>query len=212
MNILSEFTAHGRFDTTLIRAMGEACSVLGFSDLRERAAAMLVAAPRNAFFAGAIMNFVPDSEAIARLRQLRSCKVLEQEFPIFRLGDVEPIAAVEKTTRLAWQGEYDAAFKLSLIQPRPAPLTSATTEIALTASVCGSFHIAEGVLKDPTLRGGEAHLIRLVLVIEYSRANMSSDANRAEKMLPAIQGWEAIHLALGLAGLRPWATYPYPDY
>jgi len=92
IDVLDASAAAGRFNTAMIRAAGEACVVLGFSELAERVGRILALVPKEAFFAGALPNFTPDSEAIQRCRRLRDLDVVAREFPPFRRSDVEAMS------------------------------------------------------------------------------------------------------------------------
>lgn len=213
MDVLDALAAAGKFDTTITRSVGDACVVLGFDDLAERASRILVMTPGEDVFAGAIMNFTPDAEAIRRLRQLSDRDVLEREFPPFRRSDVEEAARSQNETSLAWERRYDEALAVARAHPRLPHETSMVAEIASTAAVLGDFAICEELLRDEVLRPGEAYSVRIVLAIEYARTEWHSESERVVTGLtPRVQGWESIHLALGLAGRRPWAGYPYADY
>jgi hypothetical protein len=213
IDVLDASAAAGRFNTAMIRAAGEACVVLRFYELAERVGRILALVPKEAFFAGALANFTPDSEAIQRCRRLRDLDVVACEFPPFRRSDVEEMARLQEETRLAWQRRYDEALALARERPRKPPETSMVAEIASTAAVLGDFGTVDQLLRNEDLRSSESYAVRVVLAIEYARWQLHSEAERViANLTPPVQGWKSIHLALGLAGRRPWAGYPYADY
>jgi hypothetical protein len=213
INALDASATAGRFNTVMMRVAGEASIVLRFHDLAGRVGRILALMPDEAFFIGAVTNFTPDSEAINRCRRLRDLDVIEREFPPFRRSDVEEMANVQEETRLAWQRRYDEALAIAREHPRKPPETSMVAEIASTAAVLGDFATVDQLLMNEDLRPSESHTVRLVLAIEYARCQLYSGAERViASLTPPLQGWTSIHLALGLAGRRPWAGYPYADY
>lgn len=207
-----EAEAREGLNTFLIRAAIEACVVLGFNDLGARATAVFASIPDEAFFAGAIKNFEPTAGALSRLRQMHKLDALNQRLPPFRKDLVEEVAVLQEPTRLAWHGMYEDAFAAGRVLRREPHETSAIAEIAVTAAILGDFRIAEDVIKDEILSPGDTHLIKLVLAIEYARAQMFSEAARVTESLLPLQGFDCIYLALGRSGRRPWEIYPYPDY
>jgi hypothetical protein len=213
IDALKASAAAGKVNTSVVRFAGHACVVLGFSELAKRASRILELVPGDKFFAGAIMNFTPDTEAIRRSRRLSDVDVVEREFPPFQRSDVEAAARSQEETRLAWERQYDKALAIARANPRQPPETSMVAEIAATAAVLGDFGISEELLGDDALRSGEAYAVRIVLAIEYARGERRSEAERVVTGLkPPVQDWWGICLALGLAGRRPWAGYPYADY
>jgi hypothetical protein len=205
--------AAGRFDTSAMRRTGEACLLVGFSELADHASRLLARSPKEAFFAGAIMYFTPDANAIERLRRLRDVDVLERDFPPFRRSDVEEGARSQEETRLAWERRYGDALRLAREHPRQPPETSMVSQIASTAAVLGDFHIVEQILRDEAVPSGEAYYVRLILAIEYARCQVRPEAERViTGLAPPVQGWHAVQLALGLSGRRPWGGYPYADW
>lgn len=213
VDALDASAAAGKVNTSVTRFAGHACIVLGFSELTQRVSRILALVPGEAFFAGAIMNFTPDTDAIRRRRRLSELDVLERELPAFRRSEVEEAARSREETRLACERRYDEALARARAHPRQPPETSMVAEIAATAAVLGDFGICENLLGDEVLLSGEAYAVRIVLAIEYARCQRHSEAARVVTGLnPPAQDWWGICLALGLAGRRPWAGYPYADY
>jgi hypothetical protein len=209
---LEAVCAAGRFDTSAMRSVGEAGLVLGLSEIADRASRLLGRAPDKAFFAGAIMNFTPDSNAIQRARRLRDLDVLEREYPPYRVSDIEQYARSQEETRLAWERRYGEALTVAREHPRQPPETSMVSEIASTAAVLGDFDIVEQLLRDE-LQPSRTYYVRLILVLEYARRQFRSEAERVILSLkPPVEGGAAVQLALGLAGRRPWGIYPYADW
>jgi hypothetical protein len=123
------------------------------------------------------------------------------------------MARLEEETGLAWERRYDEAVALARQRPRKPQETSMVAEVASTAAVLGDFGTVDQLLRDEDLRSSESCAVRLVLAIEYARFQLYSEAERViASLTPPVQGWKSVHLALGLAGRRPWAGYPYADY
>ena len=209
---LETSAATGVFRTMDARFAAEASLVLGFSELAARASQILTRAPAQNFFAGAIMNFVPDADAIARLRKVHDIEAVEPNYPRFSKSVIEPIAESQIETSLAWHRRYDEALAHARKHPRQPPETCMVAEIAVTAAVLGDFATAEKLLGDKALRPGEVHAVRLTLAIEYVRYQRPLDAERVFASIEPVKGWARIVLALGFAGRMPWQIYPYADW
>ncbi len=212
LRLVEDHVQRGQFHTLLVRKIVEACTVLDFADLATSARALLQKAPDSAFFAGAIMNFIPDSGAVARMRRGSTIEEIQRSYPWFEKSAIERIARSQEATRIAWERNYRDAVAAAPTQDRAPHETPAIVEVALTAAVLGDFAIAEDILQDEHIGPGPVHLGRMVLAIEYTRAGLYAKARATAGRLQLIGPWEAIHFALGFSGRQPWAGYPDPDY
>jgi hypothetical protein len=212
LSFVEDHVQRGQYHTLLARKLVEACTVLDFADLATSARALLQKAPDSAFFAGAIMNFVPDSGAVARMRRGSTIEEIQRSYPWFKKSDIERMARSQEATRFAWERNYRDALDVAPSQDRASHETPAIVEVALTAAVLGDFAIAEDILQDEHIGPGPVHLGRIVLAIEYTRAGLYAKANATAARIQLIGPWEAINFALGFSGRQPWPGYPYPDY
>jgi hypothetical protein len=209
---LERSSAAGRHETMRARAVTETATVLGYSDLADRAQTVLRQAPDTAFLTGAITNVASAGPSAGeRMRAIKPIDEIERDHPnvtgsqlearLRRWADTEPHVAMCLGGR-----HRDATASAST--------SRVVVEIGATLAALGDINSARALLRHSALDASHREGLLVVLMIESARHGRADDASGAGTSadLVAFDTWSRVHLALGLAGRDPWSGYPVPDW
>jgi hypothetical protein len=208
---LERDAARGRYNTSCLRALAGAASVLRQDDIADRALRLLRAAPDAAFWAGMITNIHLPKTVPEKLRTADPPEKLEEQYPLYRAEEVveriRSYARAEEHFALCLAGRFEEARSRAGSGVR-------LEEVGDTLAVLGEFDAALSIARDPGLEDFRRRGVLFILVIELFRHGRTSEsaALLAELESSGLGAWERIQLSLGVAGREPWGGYPYPDW
>jgi hypothetical protein len=199
-----------RMNHFVAKLLGATANSLGHLAIAKRVDFLLGKLSAEDIFRGAITNIdwrKLDCNELDRLRAIQPEDEFAASHPMYDRDS--PVPELQKCAQhsphlhFCLQGEIHRALMV-------AKSELDYEEIANTLAALGKFDDAISMIDSSPVSPERRRNVRFVVLVEKCRRLVPGFAEEIARFNP--RDYDLLHVALALAGRRPWEIYPYPDY